>query len=211
MTVSKYWMSCVCSFPTAGRGFARKWLGNSNSKDDVRKGMIRRSNQMKVKEGNKERKRVKGNSNEVHIKVHYKEHLREDRWTHSCRSHRLEHKMLGMGRPGTSPKSESFACNWFDRLLPVTLYSEPVSSQWHSSSVKPHHTGQAACKASCSLLSSCVISAPTGPMPFLPAPHTHPIAEPVAGNFCAQVSSLPTTGGRRKIRAHAAAQGTDGK
>lgn len=41
--------------------------------------MIRRSNQMKVKEGNKERKRVKGNSNEVHIKVHYKEHLREDR------------------------------------------------------------------------------------------------------------------------------------
>lgn len=102
--------------------------------------------------------------------------------------------MVGMGRPGTSPKSESFTCNWSDRLLPVNLYSEPVSSQWHSSSVKPHHTGQAACKASCSLLSSCLISAPTGAMPFLPAPHTHPITEPVTGNSCVRSLLCPQLG-----------------
>lgn len=84
--------------------------------------------------------------------------------------------MVGMGRPGTSPKPESFTCNWFDKLLPsqslfwacfisVTLFfPKPTSHRARQHAKHPAPSSPPAL----SLLQLV-------PCCFLPATHTHPV------------------------------------
>lgn len=72
--------------------------------------------------------------------------------------------MVGMGWPGTSPKSESFTCNWFDRLLPSRSLLWACFISVTPCFPKPtSHGARQNAKESCFLFPSCVISAPTGP------------------------------------------------
>lgn len=176
--------------------------------------------QIKWKYGNKDRKRKKGNSNQVPIR------LKKIAWERTDERERVEHaaadqtgrntKWWEWGDQEFIQRLRTSRATGFTGSCQLDLCPEPVSSQWRSPLLKPHHTERGSVQSICSLCSSCVSSAPTGPLQV----PTDSTSAPGSANTCVgalgffpsiNLCSPATTGGNRKIPLHAATRRTDGK